>query len=512
MADRPNIIFIMADDMGYGDVGCYNPNTKIPTPNMDRLAAQGVRFTDAHSPSTVCTPSRYGVLTGRYCWRSRLKRSVLFGYEPPLIEKERLTVASMLKDVGYHTAAVGKWHVGLGYSTKPGKQIDFDAPLPWPEATREEEESIDFTKPLKGGPTELGFDYFFGTSGCSTAQPPYGFIENDRFIEPPSVYRAERLWLSRRPGMTSIDWEDSEPDPIFARKAVQYIEERATKKKPFFLYLCPSSPHDPCVDEVVPEFAKNTSNAGPRGDMVWLVDWMVGEVMDALDRTGAADNTLILVTSDNGALPGDLMPEPRAIDAAMVDGELEAPWIMETERVNLAFNLYGHKSCGDWRGYKGHIWEGGHREPLIARWPGKTKPDTVCDNLVGLTDLLATCAAINNIPLTQGTPEDSVNILPLLLGEQVAEPVRSDLIHHSGAGFFSIRQGPWKCVFDTKGHGWFSSPPVAGSPGQLYNIEDDPTERHDLWNERPDVVTSLANLLKIRQGHSTHQDDQSRSL
>ena len=167
MADKPNIIIIMADDMGYGDVGCYNPDSKIPTPNMDRLAAQGVRFTDAHSPSAVCTPSRYGVLTGRYCWRSRLKRSVLFGYEPPLIEKGRLTIASMLEKVGYHTAVIGKWHLGLGYSTKPGENLDFDAPLPWPEATREQEESIDFTQPLKGGPTELGFDYFFGTSGLS---------------------------------------------------------------------------------------------------------------------------------------------------------------------------------------------------------------------------------------------------------------------------------------------------------------------------------------------------------
>ncbi|HAK51244.1 MAG TPA: hypothetical protein DCM54_04985, partial [Gammaproteobacteria bacterium] len=450
-------------------------------------------------------------LTGRYCWRTRLKRSVMFGYEPPLIEEGRMTVASLLKDVGYHTAAIGKWHVGLGYSTKPDKHIDFDAPLPWPEATREEEESIDFTQPLTGGPTELGFDYFYGTSGCSTAQPPYGFIENDRFVDPPSIYRAERKWKSRRPGMTSPGWDDSEPDPIFAEKAVQYIEERATAEQPFFLYLCPTSPHDPCVDELVPEFARNTSEAGPRGDMVWLFDWVVGEVMDALDRTGATDNTLIMVTSDNGALPGDLMSEPRVPDA-MVDGEVEAPWVMETERVNLSFNLYGHKSCGDWRGYKGFVYEGGHREPLIARWPGKTKPDTVCDDLVGLTDLLATCAAINdvsltnvsltNVSLTKDTPEDSVNILPLLLGEQVEEPIRPDLIHHSGAGYFSVRQGPWKCVFDTKGHGWFSSPPVPGSPGQLFNIEDDPTEQHDLWDERPDIVSSLKQLLEHHQ-HET---------
>ena len=181
---------------------------------------------------------------------------------------------------------------------------------------------------------------------------------------------------------------------------------------------------------------------------------------------------------------------------------------METDRVNLPFNLYGHKSCGNLRGYKGHIWEGGHREPLIARWPGKTKPNTVCDELVGLTDLLATCAAINNTPLTKDIPEDSVSILPHLLGEEVTEPVRSDLIHHSGAGFFSVRQGPWKCIFNTKGHGWFTSPPISNSVGQLYNIEDDPTEQHDLWDERSDIVTSLAQLLKLRQSQSVHPDSQ----
>ncbi|HHH76106.1 MAG TPA: hypothetical protein ENL03_03665, partial [Phycisphaerae bacterium] len=240
---KPNIIFIMADDMGYGDVGCYNPSSRIPTPNMDRLANQGIRFTDAHSPSAVCTPSRYGVLTGRYCWRSRLKQGVLYGYEPPLIEKDRLTVAGMLQQKGYNTACIGKWHLGLGYTAKPGKQIDFDAPLPWSDATRKEEESIDFTRSLFGGPTEFGFDYFFGTSGCSTAQPPYGFIENDRFIDPPDFYREKSLFTARA-GMTAPGWDDKEVDPIICRKAVDYIERQAKSDKPFFLYMTPTSPHE----------------------------------------------------------------------------------------------------------------------------------------------------------------------------------------------------------------------------------------------------------------------------
>jgi arylsulfatase A-like enzyme len=478
---KPNIIFIMADDMGYGDVGCYNPDTRIPTPHMDRLAVEGIRFTDAHSPSAVCTPTRYGVLTGRYCWRSRLKRSVLFGYEPPLIAPDRLTVPAMLRDVGYHTACIGKWHLGLGYSTKPGKHLDFNAPLPWDNATREDEESIDFTRPLTGGPNELGFDVFFGTSGCSTAQPPYGFIENDRFVEVPSIYRG-KFWYTGRPGMTAPGWDDKEPDPTFSREAVQYIEPRAKSDIPFFLYLSTTSPHEPCLVDVVPEFARGKSEAGPRGDMVWLVDWVVGQVIGALDRTGLADNTLIMVTSDNGALPGDRK-----------QGD------SDEDTVDALYHTYGHKSCGDWRGYKAHIWEGGHREPLIARWPGMIKPDTVSDQLVGLTDLMATCAAIADCELPDDAAEDSVNILPALLGEQTDRPLRGDLIHHSGRGVFSLRQGRWKCIFDTQGSGGWPPPagdgPVPGTPGQLYNIADDPSEQVNLWNERSDIVSQLRGLL-----------------
>ena len=482
---QPDIIFIMADDMGYGDVGCFNPESKIPTPHMDRVAAEGVRFTDAHSPSAVCTPSRYGVLTGRYCWRSRLKHSVLFGYEPPLIEEDRLTVASMLKAAGYDTACIGKWHLGLGFSAKPGESIDFGTPLPWPDATRDEEERIDFTQPLTGGPTALGFDYFFGTSGCPTCQPPYGFIENDRFVVPPSIYR-DKARYTGRPGMTAPDWDDREPDPTFARKAVEYIEQRAGSDKPFFLYLTTSSPHEPCLDEVVPEFARGKSEAGPRGDMVWLVDWVVGQVLDALDRTGMTDKTLIMVTSDNGALPGDKKREPG-----------------KEYTVDSAYNTYGHKSCGDWRGYKSHIWEGGHREPLVARWPGKISPGTTSDELVCLTDLTATCAAVCDITLPADAAQDSVNLLPALLGEQIVQPLRADLIHHSGNGVFSIRRGPWKCIFDTQGSGGWPPPsgsgPVPGTPGQLYNIVDDPAERENLWDQREDIVAELRTILERQQ-------------
>jgi arylsulfatase A len=478
---RPNIVFIMADDMGFGDVGCFNPESKIPTPHMDRLAEQGMRFTDAHSASAVCTPSRYGVLTGRYCWRSPLKYSVLFGYEPPLIEPDRLNVASMLKKVGYQTACIGKWHLGLGYTAKPNSPIDFDRPLPWPNATREDEESIDFSQPLTGGPLALGFDYFFGTSGCATAQPPYGFIENDRFVEEPSVYRAKSRYTGR-PGMTAPSWDDSEPDPTFARKAVSYIEQCATSEEPFFLYLCPSSPHEPCLDEVVPAFARGKSDAGPRGDMVWLVDWMVGEVTAALERTGQADNTFIMVTSDNGALPGDRKQGPS-----------------ESRTVEALYNTYGHKSSGDRRGYKAHIWEGGHREPLIARWPGRIEPGSCCNQLVGLNDFIATCAAITDYALPPGAAEDSVNLLPALLGQSGDQPLREDLVHHSARGAFSIRHGRWKCIFDTRGSGGWpppsDGPPVPGTPGQLYDLQEDPAECRNLWDEKPEVVQQLLDRL-----------------
>ena len=486
LQERPNIVFIMADDMGYGDVGCLNPESRIPTPHMDRLAAEGVRFSDAHSPSAVCTPSRYGVLTGRYCWRSPLERGVLYGYEPPLIEPERLTVAAMLKAVGYHSACIGKWHLGLGYSAREGSEIDFARPLPWEDAGREFEEKIDFGAPLTGGPTELGFDSFYGTSGCPTCQPPYAFIEDDRFETVPSVYHDTPALFGRK-GMMAPGWQHKDADPHLTRRAVAYIESRAGATDPFFLYLSSDAPHEPCEDSVTPDFARGRSRAGPRGDLVWLFDWMVGEVMSALERTGQADDTLIVVTSDNGALPGDRLPGASGM---------------------AAYRTYGHSSCGDWRGYKSHIWEGGHREPLLARWPGHIEPGSRSDELVCLIDFMATCAAITGFELPDDAAEDSVDILPALLGETSGQPLREDLIHHSVTGAFSLRRGDWKCIFGTRGSGGWPPPadglPDPSGPGQLYDLAADPGEQVDLWDERQDVVTELGQLLEgyKREGRS----------
>ncbi len=482
----PNIIFIMADDMGYGDVGCYNPDSEIPTPNIDKLATEGIRFTDAHSPSAVCTPTRYGVLTGRYCWRSRLKHGVLYGYEPPLIEPERLTVARLLKNAGYNTACIGKWHLGLGFATVPGYDFDFNAPLPWQNAGRELEEHIDFNAPLNGGPVELGFDYFYGNAGCPTCQPPYAFIENDTFVEIPSYYR-EIPEFTSRPGMTAPTWKHKDADVRIAQKAVEYIEKQEKAAEPFFLYLNPSAPHEPCTETVVPEFARGKSSAGPRGDLVWLVDWMVGNVMAALERTGKTQQTLIFVTSDNGALPGDRI---------------------QGDNSPMPYHLYQHKSCGDWRGYKAHIWEGGHREPLIARWPGVIQPNTTTHALTCLTDLMATCAEIVGTDVPDDAGQDSCNILPALLGTEKIHPLRETIVHHSSTGVFSIRHNEWKLILGTNGSGGWPPPrdgaPKHGTPGQLYNIYNEPGETNNLWEEHPEIVQRLQMLLEKykQQGHS----------
>jgi arylsulfatase A len=478
---KPNIVVILADDIGYGDFGCCNPSSLIPTPATDALASRGMVFTDAHSCSSVCTPSRYGLLTGRYCWRTPLTRSVLYSYEPPLIETDRPTIASSLRNAGYATACIGKWHLGLGYRSREGRPVDFQRPLPWGDADRALEESIDFSVPLTGGPLALGFDSFFGTSGCSTCQPPYGFIDDDRFVVAPSRY-VDRFPFTGRPGMTADGWRHEEADPTFARRAVAFIESQESSSRPFFLYLAASAAHEPCVDEVVPAFARGRSRAGPRGDLVWLFDWMVGEVVRALERTGRLDSTAIFVTSDNGALPGD-----RVVDAS------------GTER----YRTWGHASCGRWRGYKAHIWEGGHREPLVVSWPNVTEPGTTSDALVGLNDLPATLAAMAGAVLPAGAGEDSRSFLPHLLGERPAA-VRDDLVHHSGAGVFSIRRGSWKLVHESPGSGGWPPPaggsPVPGSSGQLYDLAGDPGEQDNLFFREKGIARELTELLLSRMG------------
>ena len=461
----PNIIFIMADDLGYGDLGCYGA-TKIQTPNIDRLSHEGIRFFDAHSSAAVCTPSRYSVLTGRYCWRTPLKEWVLWGFDPPLIEPSRLTVASLLKKHGYATAAVGKWHLGLEWTT-----LDSHPPM-------EDGTNVDYTTPIQGGPLALGFDTCFIITG-SLDMAPYCFIEDDRVVGLPCVEK-DPYHPQQRKGLMTPGWRDDHVDLRFTEKAVEFIDKQAENhpEHPFFLYLTPSAPHRPCVP---PDFIKGKSQAGPRGDMVALVDWMVGEIDAALERHGLIEHTLIIVTSDNGA---------RLTDFSGDD--------------------YGHKSCGDLRGQKADIWDGGHREPFIARWPGVIKPGNTSQQLICIGDLLATCAEIVDVEQVENAGEDSYSFLSVLMGEEPTRPERTAIVHHSGDGMFSIREGRWKLILGL-GSGGFSQPvrikPGPGNPqGQLYDMEGDFQEMTDLWKQRPDIVQHLKEKLDeyIRMGHSNY--------
>ncbi len=457
---KPNIVFIMADDLGYGDLGCNNQASKVPTPNMDRLAAEGIRFTDAHSGSAVCTPTRYGVMTGRYSWRTHLKRWTLHGYSPSLIEPGRLTVASLLKRHGYATGCVGKWHLGLGAAKK-----------------------TDYDKPLRPGPTTVGFDYFFGIP-ASLDMAPYVFVENDRPVEAPTVHieRSEHrrkggggFW---RAGAIAPGFRHIDVLPTLTRKAVEFIETQAKRSpgKPFFLYLPFSAPHTPWMPT---EAFRGKSKAGYYGDFAAQVDDAVGQVVGALDRLKLRDNTLVIMTSDNGAhwQPGDK-------------------------------KKFDHLANYRFRGQKADIWEGGHHVPFVARWPGRIAKGTTSDQVVCLNDLLATAAAIVGEALPGNAGEDSYNILPALLGQDGGKPIREAIVHHSGNGVFAIRQGSWKLILG-RGSGGFSEPrsvkPKPGEPaGQLYNLADDLAETRNLYQQRPEIVKRLSALLERykRQGHS----------
>ena len=470
---KPNIIFILADDMGYGDLGCYNPESMIATPNMDKLASQGIKFLDAHSPAALCTPSRYGLLTGRYCWRTSLQQGVILGYdETPLIEKGRSTIATMLKDKGYSTACFGKWHLGMNWPTKNNYKIQndfnkwFDNPV-----FLENEMNIDFSKPISGGPTELGFDYFFGSLGCTTSDPPYCFIENNHVYENPSE-RSPSKYLGL-PGFVPGGWSKNFPlekvDVEFTNKAISYMENQIEKKskEPFFVYLALSSPHNPFLP---PDFTLGKSKEGPRGDLVMVVDWSVGKIMEFLKKQGIEDNTLIIVTSDNGAVKG----------------------------------ANGHLSEWKFKGYKSNIWEGGHRVPFLARWPGRIKPGTSSEEVISLTDMFASFSSLVSHTVTKNEGEDSYNVLPAIFGGKSIASNAAVRIFHSGAGFFAVRKGNWLLVQGTVGPGSgnidFTADSLKGK-GQLYNLLQDPFQKINLWNDKPSLRDSLAALIINVKSH-----------
>jgi arylsulfatase A-like enzyme len=451
----PNIVYVLADDLGWGDLRAYNPDSRIPTPHADRLAGQGIRFTDMHSPSAVCTPTRYGILTGRYCWRTRLEKGVLWGYDTNLIEPGRVTVPAMLKARGYRTAGFGKWHLGLGSGDR-----------------------ADYSRPFNPSPIHHGFDQFYGIP-ASLDMEPYVWIENDRAVESPTSStpgRNQPRGVFWRAGPMAPSFKFEEVLPAVTRRAVRFIEDSARKPaQPFFAYVALPSPHTPWLPT---GSFRGKSGAGDYGDFVAQTDAALGEILRAIDRAGAAKSTLVIFTSDNGA---DWRPEDQ--------------------------KRFPHRANAAWRGRKADIHEAGHRVPFIARWPGTIRSAAIAPQLGCLTDLLATAAAVAGATLPADAAEDSFNLLPVLTGDAKAPP-RDAIVHHSNDGMFAIRQGSWKLILG-RGSGGFTAParepvPGGGPAGQLYDLAADPSESHDQYAAHPEIVERLTALFDRyrREGRS----------
>ena len=473
----PNIVIILADDLGYGDPQIYNPESKIPTPNIDALAQSGVRFTDAHSPSSVCSPTRYGLLTGRYAWRTELKRSVLWSWDPPLIDPDRFTLPKMLKARTYTSALIGKWHLGwrwpalngTGFANDSLRIGDFQF-----EGRNDLWKQIDFDSPMAGGPLEAGFDYYFGDDVPNF--PPYAFFENNRLLDRPEIMKPDSMFGN--PGPMAIDWRLHRVMPAITEKAVDYLHEQAASEQPFFLYFSLTAPHTPIAPSS--EFF-GTSQAGAYGDFVHEVDWSVGQILNTLEESGALENTLVFFTSDNGS------PQRDGSDMSGPIGSIKK---------------YGHDPSRPWRGMKADIWEGGHRVPFIVSWPGVIESGRICHELVGIHDIMATIAGLLDLPVSTGAMEDSYDFSPILLGSD--DPGRSSIVHHAIDGTFAIREGDWKLILGRDAAGFSrnlpdKSPPVP-TAGQLYRLSDDPAEQRNLYAEHPEVVQSLSDLLHKTQG------------
>lgn len=491
-ADRPNFVFILCDDLGYGDVKCNNPEGKIATPHMDAVAARGMRFTDAHSSSAVCSPTRYGVMTGRYNWRTKLQSSVLGGLSPRLIEEGRMTVAAMLKAQGYKTAAVGKWHLGMDWVKLPGKDV---AELSIESAAQVN--NVDFTKTITNTPTAVGFDYYFGIS-ASLDMVPYCFIENDRVTANPTETMklamnatavGKQSYTREGPGAPGFLGEDVLP--TLTKKAIEVIGKHATAKENFFLYLPLNSPHTPILPS---KEWQGKSGISLYADFVMQTDDAIGQIVKALEAGGVADNTVVVVTSDNGCSPS-------------------------ADFKQLA--EHGHNPSYHFRGNKADIFDGGHRVPFLVQWPAQVKGGTTYDHPVCLLDFMATAADITGTKIPENAAEDSVSFLPALKGKN--EPVREAIVHHSINGSFSIRQANWKLELCPDSGGWSDPRPAGGGKGkgkgkkgpatpapalaplQLYDLSQDIGEKTNVQAEHPEIVERLSKLLEkyVADGRST---------
>jgi arylsulfatase A-like enzyme len=477
-AKHPNIVVILADDLGYGDVKCLNPDGKIPTPNLDRLAAAGMTFTDANTPSGVCSPTRYALMTGRYAWRSKLKNGVLGGLSPRLIEPGRLTVAQFLKDNGYHTACFGKWHLGMDWQLKPDGKVTELGIEP-----REQVFNVEYDKPIRNGPNSVGFDYYFGIS-ASLDMVPYTFIENDRVTANPTEDRDFPMMLGgvkatrTRKGPAAPGFDATDVLPTLTKKAVTYIGERAKTGKPFFVYLPLASPHTPIMPT---KEWQGKSKLNPYADFVMATDAAVGEVLDALKKHDLERHTLVIFTSDNGCSP-----------------QADFPTLLKL----------GHNPNHVFRGHKADIYEGGHRVPFIVSWPGTVPVGTITDRLVCLTDIMATCADVIGAKLPDDAGEDSIPFTSEWT-PNVRKPTRESLVVQSVNGSFGVRDGKWKLCLCAGSGGWSNPKPgkdEAGLPPvQLYDLSKDIGEKTNLQDKHPDVVERMTKQLEkwVADGRST---------
>lgn len=451
--EHPNVVIILADDLGIGDLECYNAGSRIPTPNLNRLREESMLFSNAHSPSAVCTPTRYGLLTGRYCWRTSVKKGVLGGRSPLLVNPARTTIGDVFTEAGYRTACIGKWHLGIG-----------------------EKSQTDFRGPLSPGPNDCGFHFFYGIP-ASLDMEPFLWIKDQFAVELPTARTpgSARRWDNPpgggywRAGDMAPGFDHARVLPTVLHQSVDWIHRQhdAEPDRPFFLYVPLPAPHTPHLPS---DEYQGMSGAGWYGDFVVHVDAVVGGIAEAIEETGQTHRTLFIVTSDNGA-----------------------HWPAEQ------IDRFNHRANHDWRGQKADIHEGGHRVPFLARWPGKIIPGSSTDALLCLTDLMATSSALVGRTLQPDEGEDSINQLSLLLGIDGARPPRHSIILHSFRGMFAITRGRWKLIIG-RGSGGFTRPhtisPVDGeATGQLYNLHDDPGEQRNLFLEHPDIVDELTAQL-----------------
>lgn len=475
---KPNIIYILADDLGIGDLSIYNENSKIHTPHLDKMGKEGMKFTDAHSSSAVCTPTRYGILTGRYNWRTPLKEFVTWGNSPSLIQKNRLTVAQLLKNNGYKTASIGKWHLGLNWTMK-NNSSEFEHFSN--KSERLNFKNIDYSKPLKFGPNDMGFDYSYMIA-ASLNMPPFVYLENNKatMIPTKTTERSRKKypfssWIK---GAVADDFKHEEVLPNVVNKSISFIKENANSENPFFMFIPLPSPHNPVLP--IAPWKGQSKIGSPYADFVIMIDDLMGTIFETLKEQGIEENTLVVFASDNGyATTNDLK----------------------------TLKKKKHSPSYIYRGYKGSYLEGGHRVPFLVKWPEKIKPNSVSDATICTTDFMATCADILNYDFKDNEAEDSYSILPLLTNEGGYQ--RKETIHHDKYGVFAIRKGDWKLIVSPNS-GIMASGKIKKHKGifseeLLYNLKTDVKERDNVAEKFPKKVKELKDLLikQIKEGRST---------